>query len=221
MFGNNIISSPKKYYDGSFDIVEIFKTFQGEGMYTGHKSIFIRLGGCNLSCKFCDTEFDDSRKMPLQEIINKVRSLSENDEVKLAVITGGEPFLQHISFLCNSLINEKFKVQIETNGTIWRDVPKEVEIVCSPKNNGNGYRSLRSDLLERVSCLKFLISKYQKEYTIVPEVGQTQYGIPVYIQPIDEYNEEKNEQNLQYVMDLCIKYKYNLSIQMHKIMGVM
>ena len=220
MFGNNIISKPIKEYDGFFYVVEIFKTFQGEGPYTGHKSIFIRLSGCNLACKFCDTEFDNAKKLSLKEIIDEVECLSINDEVKLAVITGGEPFLQHISFLCESLIENGFKVQIETNGTIFRNIPNGVEIVCSPKNVDGRYSALRPDLLSRISCFKFLVSKYRDGYEGVPEVGQSDYNIPVYVQPIDEHDEEKSRKNLQYVIDLCIKHKYNLSIQMHKIMGV-
>ncbi|MBP9791674.1 MAG: 7-carboxy-7-deazaguanine synthase QueE [Rickettsiales bacterium] len=220
MFGRNIIRKPLKEYNGSFDVVEIFKTFQGEGPYTGHKSIFIRLGGCNLSCSFCDTEFDEFKAITLNDIIKEVKELAQNDEVRLVVITGGEPFIQHISFLCEKLIANRYKVQIETNGTLFRDVPKEVDIVCSPKNTGNGYKAVRSDILARVSCLKFLVSKYRDGYSVIPEVGQLEYNIPVYVQPIDEYDEVKNKQNLQYAIDLCLKYKYTLSVQMHKIMGV-
>jgi organic radical activating enzyme len=221
MFGKNIVRKPLKEYNGSFDVVEIFKTFQGEGPYTGHRSIFIRLGGCNLACKFCDTEFDDFKSMPLNEILKEVNKLSKDDEVRLVVITGGEPFIQHLSFLCEKLIASGYNVQIETNGTLFRDVPKEVDIVCSPKNTGNGYKAVRSDILARVSCFKFLVSKYRDEYLAIPEIGQHEYNIPVYVQPIDEYDKVKNEQNLEYAIDLCMKYKYNLSVQMHKIMGVM
>lgn len=220
MFGRNIIMKPSSQYNGFYRVVEIFKTFQGEGPYTGYKSVFIRLGGCNLSCNFCDTEFDAYEDLSLDDIISRVISLSEGDEIELVVITGGEPLLQHISFLCESLINNKFMVQIETNGTVFREIPDSVHVVCSPKNTGNGYKTLRGDVLKRASCLKFLVSKYRDEYSVVPEVGQKDYNIPIYIQPMDEYDYEKNKENLQYAIDLCMKHQYNLSIQMHKIIGV-
>lgn len=220
MFGKNIIRKPVLKFDGFFDVVDIFKTFQGEGPYTGYKSVFIRLGGCNLSCDFCDTEFDDFRKMSLQDICIKVHLLSRDKEIDLVVITGGEPFRQPLEELCRVLIDNGYKVQIETNGTIFRDVPREVDIVCSPKNNGHGYKSIRPDILERLSCIKFIVSKHSEKYASVPEVGQSQYNVPVYIQPMDEYDQVRNSQNLKYVIDLCVKYQYNLSLQMHKIMGV-
>ena len=220
MFGKNIIQKPILKFNGFLDVVGVFKTFQGEGPYTGHRSIFIRLGGCNLACEFCDTKFDGFTTMSLQDICAKVLLLSNDDEIDLIVITGGEPFRQPIEELCRILIEYGYKVQVETNGTLFRGVSSEVDIVCSPKNTGYGYKGLRPDLLMRLSCLKFIISKYSKAYSVVPELGQSQYNIPVYIQPMDEYDEERNSKNLQYVVDLCIKYQYNLSIQMHKIMGV-
>ena len=220
MFGKNIIRKPVLKFNGFLDVVGIFKTFQGEGPYTGHKSIFIRLGGCNLACDFCDTEFDDFSTISLQDICAKVNLLSSDDEIELVVITGGEPLRQPIEGLCHALIKNGYKVQIETNGTLFRNIPSEVDIVCSPKNTGHGYKSVRPDILDRLSCLKFVVSKHKKQYARVPEVGQRKYNVPVYIQPMDEYDNDRNSQNLEYVIDLCIKHQYNLSIQMHKIMGV-
>lgn len=220
MFGKNVIRKPVLKFNGFLDVVGIFKTFQGEGPHTGCKSVFIRLGGCNLACDFCDTEFDDFNAMSLSNICAEVDRLATGDEIELIVITGGEPFRQPIEGLCLKLIQSGYKVQIETNGTLCRDVPAEVDIVCSPKNTGHGYKSIRPDILERSSCLKFVVSKHRKQYKEVPDVGQGKYNISVYVQPMDECDEDRNGQNLQYVIDLCIKHQYNLSIQMHKIIGV-
>ena len=51
------------------------------------------------------------------------------------VITGGEPMIQPIAKLCANLIKLKFQIQIETNGTLYRKLPKAVKIICSPKNS--------------------------------------------------------------------------------------
>ena len=57
MFGKNPIRKPENH-DGNFlKIQEIFYTIQGEGIYSGYPAVFVRLGGCNLACKFCDTDF--------------------------------------------------------------------------------------------------------------------------------------------------------------------
>jgi len=205
-------------------IQEIFATFQGEGLFAGTPAVFIRLGGCNLSCDFCDAEFESYKEMLLEKIIEDVRKLSHNsngDRCKhLVVITGGEPLRQPIENLCQTLIADDFKVQIETNGTIFRNLPDDVHIICSPKNLGAGYKRIRKDLLPKIDSFKFIISATDPLYKNVTDVGQTEYNIPVYIQPMDEYDEDKNKENMNYVKDLAMENNYIVSIQLQKIVGV-
>ncbi|MCE3255333.1 MAG: 7-carboxy-7-deazaguanine synthase QueE [Rickettsiaceae bacterium] len=221
MFGNNPILAPVKSDGKNLDVQEIFATFQGEGIFTGFPAVFIRLGGCNLACKFCDTEFDSYKKLSLEEILFKARNLAaENGTIKLAVITGGEPLRQNIVPLCKSLIKEGFTVQIETNGTLFQDLPKKVNIVCSPKNPNGKYYPIRPDLLQKISAFKFLISADNKNYNFVPEVGQTKNKIPVYLQPMDEYDQKKNQKNRQLVLKLARENGCRLSLQTHKLWGI-
>ena len=224
MFGKNP-KRPAINSDGrTLDVQEIFPTIQGEGPNTGMPSVFIRLGGCNLACEFCDTEFETFKNKNTDDIIEEIKSLSFSPNgirtKNLVVITGGEPFRQNIEYLCEKLIAEKFKVQIETNGTIFRNIPKDVEIVCSPKNTGNGYGLVREDLLQRVNALKFIISATDVKYNNVAEVGQSKFKIPVYVQPMDEYEEKKNKNNLELVKKLALENGYLISLQTHKILGI-
>lgn len=69
MFGNNLKRPVVKGDGRSLSIKSIFKTLQAEGAYCGVPAIFIRLGGCNLACSFCDTEFEDYLEKSLDEII--------------------------------------------------------------------------------------------------------------------------------------------------------
>ncbi len=62
------------------------------------------------------------------------------------VITGGEPLRQNIAALCEAMLAEGFKMQIETNGTLFSPLPEGVDIVCSPKNTGGGYYPLREGI---------------------------------------------------------------------------
>ena len=223
MFGNNIIRKPEKGDGTKLQVQEIFKTFQGEGPYTGYPAIFIRLGGCNLACDFCDTEFESFKELSLKEIINTTNTLSGQHSKlfthKLVVITGGEPFRQPIEKLCDELITEGYKIQIETNGTLFRDINKLVSIICSPKNT-NGYTPIRDDLLQRIHALKFIISANNNLYNKVGEVGQTKYNIPIYVQPMDELDENKNLQNIQATLKIATENGYNISLQTHKIIGI-
>lgn len=224
MFGKNPKRKILKGTGEQLEVQEIFPTLQGEGPNVGTPSVFLRLGGCNLACKFCDTEFESFKIMQLKEIISTIIDLSKNKESKivrkLVVITGGEPLRQPIEKLCDELIKKKFTVQIETNGTLFRNLNKKVEIICSPKNTGSGYSKIRPDLLERINAFKFIISATDKKYNSVPEVGQSEYKIPVYIQPMDEYNKKKNQQNLDYCKELALENGYRISLQTHKILGI-
>lgn len=240
MFGKNKILKPEIHSGENLDIQEIFPTLQGEGPYVGQPAVFIRLGGCNLACNFCDTEFESYKKISLKKILAEVKKLAK-DKIKLIVITGGEPMRQPIEKLCEELVKLKFLVQIETNGTIFRKLPKEIKIICSPKivlrnlhrranastrsplNNGETegkYYPIRPDLLPRINAFKFIISKSQKNYSKVAEVGQSKFDIPIYVQPMDEYDETKNQANLEHAKNLCQKHGYFLSLQIHKIIGI-
>lgn len=224
MFGKNQISKPVTHSGDNLDVQEIFPTLQGEGPYAGYPSVFIRLGGCNLACEFCDTEFESYQNFSLTDIIKEVQELAKNEagEVvkKLVVITGGEPLRQPIEKLCEELIKLSFIVQIETNGTLFRELPKEVKIICSPKSSNGKYHQIRPDLLSRVNAFKFIVSATSENYIDVVEVGQSQFQIPIYVQPMDEYDEIKNKTNLRYAINLCEKTGHILSLQTHKILGL-
>lgn len=224
MKGTNPIRKPTKGTGDVLEVQEIFPTLQGEGPLAGTPAVFIRLGGCNLACNFCDTQFEDFSPWSMAQIMSDVRKYARNDQGvtvrKLAVITGGEPFRQPIAKLCSTLLEEGFAVQVETNGTLFRPINTNVQIVCSPKNTGKGYKPVRADILERCMALKFIVSKSNEDYSYVGDVGQSQYNVPVYVQPMDEYNEDKNADNLRYARELCERHGYRLCLQLHKLLGI-
>ena len=225
MFGKNKILKIEQHAGDFLDVQEIFPTLQGEGPFVGQGAIFIRLGGCNLKCNFCDTEFDSFKNFSLTEILQKVVELAKNSQQKivrkLVVITGGEPMRQPIEKLCKELISLNFLVQIETNGTIFRELSPQVKIICSPKISNHKYHILRPDILSKIDALKFIISASNEDYSGVGEVGQSgRQDIAIYVQPMDEYNEIKNKENLQKCLDLCEENGYFLSLQTHKVIGL-
>jgi organic radical activating enzyme len=220
MFGKNLKRKPEKGDGKKLFVQEMFSTLQGECYLAGVPAVFVRLGGCNLACKFCDTEFESFKEISVEKIIEKTEKLAKNKRGKrvknLVVITGGEPFRQPIEYLCKQLIKAKFKVQIETNGTIFRDLPKAVEVVCSPKAKAK----IHGDLLPRINAFKFIISKNFDGYKNIWDAGQSASSAPVYIQPMDEYNARKNKANLECCKKLALEEGYYLSLQTHKIIGL-
>jgi len=223
MRGNNPIRQPIAGDGSQLEIKHIFPTLQGEGPFVGHPAVFVRLGGCNLACSFCDTDFEDYRQENITDIISEVKRLANEVGKRvrhLVVITGGEPLRQNIAPLCETLLAEKFKVQIETNGTLYRPLPEQVAIICSPKNTGTGYFPIREDLLKRMQALKFIISAHDEKYNHVGNVGQGMYHTPVYVQPMDEYDTERNAENIALAKELAMRNGYILSLQTHKILGI-
>ena len=223
MYGQNPIRAPMSHDGSSLEVKHIFPTLQGEGPFVGHPSVFVRLGGCNLACSFCDTDFEEFVPMALADVLVRVKELAQEFGKRvrdLVVITGGEPLRQNIVPLCEALLADGFRVQIETNGTLFRQLPEAVSIICSPKNAGAGYFPIREDLLARVQAFKFIVSSHDKKYSHVGDVGQERYATPVYVQPMDEYDAARNAANVQLAKELAMTHGYILSLQMHKLLGI-
>jgi len=119
-------------------ISEIFTSIQGESSYAGMPCTFIRVAGCNLRCTYCDTTYayENGIELTEKEIINEVALIG----VTLVAITGGEPLLQKgILHLIERLINEGYKVLVETNGTLSiKDVDSRAVVVLDVKTPGSG-----------------------------------------------------------------------------------
>lgn len=219
MFGNNPKRPPVNGDGQTLDVQEVFATLQGEGPYAGWPAIFVRLGGCNLACEFCDTEFESFTPTSLDQLLESIERTAIHN-CKFIVITGGEPLRQNIEPLCISLLEKGFKIQIETNGTLYRDLPDAVDIICSPKVTGGQYHPVRPDLLARVNAFKFIIADDSSPYRDIAEVGQSQHAAPVYVQPMDMGDREKNARNTARAAMLAQTRGYRLSLQMHKILGI-
>lgn len=213
MKGDNPIRTPVVDDGAVLGIKSIFATLQGEGPYAGWPAVFVRLGGCNLACDFCDTDFEDFTQMSVEEIVEQVLGF----RFQLVVVSGGEPLRQNIAPLCEALLARGCKIQIETNGTLYRELPAGVDIICSPKNTNGSYAPIRADLAPRITAFKFLISASDMRYHVVPYIATT---APIYVQPMDEYDAEKNAANLKRATELALAKGYRLSLQLHKIVGI-
>ena len=113
----------------TYKINEIFYSLQGEGLYTGTPSVFIRFSGCNLKCPFCDTDHSSFDEMTLDEIKEEIAKYPASH----VVLTGGEPALFVDEDFVSSLksVGQR-RIAIETNGT--RTLPANIDwITLSPK----------------------------------------------------------------------------------------
>ncbi len=117
---------------------EIFYSIQGESSYMGWPCVFIRLTGCNLRCRFCDTEYSfyEGREMSVQAILEEVASYS----ARLALVTGGEPLLQaSVHDLFRELLVHGYTVCVETGGHMpLGEVDPRVHKIMDLKCPGSG-----------------------------------------------------------------------------------
>lgn len=239
MFGKNPLRQLEKTDGQTLQVQGTpFLTIQGEGPFAGQPAVFVRLWGCVLRCHFCDTDFESNRNDISEEtLVDQVKGEGLRGNTLLVVITGGEPLRQNLVPFCAALYGAGFSVQIETAGV---NPPVNLDIafyedfdltyVCSPKT------PKLDPLLERkIDAYKYIVSvddsskidglpilSTQSPDKVAP-LARPPSGFPVtkiYVQPMDVGDAEKNKANTEFAKDLCLKYGYRLSIQLHKLVGL-
>lgn len=98
-------------------VMEHFYTIQGEGLYTGQAAYFIRLGGCDIGCIWCDVKDSWNPELHPKYSIDEITSwVNQHKKVKIVVITGGEPAMHNLDALTKSLKENGYRTHIETSG---------------------------------------------------------------------------------------------------------
>jgi organic radical activating enzyme len=193
-------------------VMESFYTIQGEGYFSGTPAYFIRLGGCDVGCHWCDVkESWDASKfewIATEKIVEEVRQSA----AEIAVITGGEPLMYDLSDLTDLLHHAGVKTNIETSGA--HELSGNWDWLCfSPKK----FKKPLPSILEKVNELKVVI--YNKSDFEWAEEYRNQVGpsTHLYLQP--EWSREKE------MIPLIVEYvkrnpKWKISLQTHKYMEV-
>lgn len=143
-------------------ITEIFYSLQGEARTVGWPTVFVRLTGCPLRCRYCDTAyaFQGGERMASDTILDKVSGYSP----RFVTVTGGEPLAQPAVLpLLQALCDRGYEVSLETSGAISTEaVDPRVSVVLDLKTPGSGEwsRNLYTNLdrLRRVDQVKFVIT---------------------------------------------------------------
>ena len=171
------------------NVARVFASIQGEGIYMGAPTIFVRLRGCNLKCIWCDTKYARKKgkghEVDEGDVVEEIAGLPYCSWID---ITGGEPLIQDIDLLVR-MIKERFSVReimVETNGTIMpsRYLFHNVDFwSVSPKLSNSGEReSLRMDVLKEFALhdnrqFKFVIDNPEKD---IAEVFELLVGLRFY-----------------------------------------
>lgn len=192
-------------------INDVFFTVQGEGKYAGTRALFVRMPFCNLSCSWCDTQFDTYKKWSEEEFLTFARG----EATRFAVITGGEPTLnKHTPHVVRLLKSLGYFVACETNGNFPPVLGIDF-ITCSPKRDALPPYSVHRDMWAKVGEFKYVVDKDfdfsildrhdlrdGRRYSLSPEFG-----------------------NMKESLDRMIAYikenpRWRISLQTHKIMNI-
>lgn len=139
-----------------YKINEIFRSVQAEGMNSGKSAVFVRFSGCNLDCKFCDTNHETFTEMTAASIDGEIEKLSLGNSNVLVVFTGGEPTMQLRE---DEVIGGRHPKAVETNGIL--PAPTWINwVTISPKTK------LPLANLKRASEVKVLYSYFEDSYLV-------------------------------------------------------
>lgn len=192
--------------------MESFYTLQGEGFHTGRAAYFLRIGGCDVGCHWCDIkESWDARKyppVPTDDII----ALALPFPAKTVVVTGGEPLLYNLDYLCKGLRKARIATHLETSGT--QPLTGEWDWIClSPKKDNDP----EPELFAAANELKVIVED-MKDFRRAEEASEmVNSACELFLQP--EWS-IRNE-----MIPVIVKYiqahpKWKISLQSHKYMRI-
>ena len=189
-------------------VKEIFYSLQGEGGRQGEASIFVRLGGCNLKCDFCDTDFSGGEMMTFEQILSQICHFP----CQWIIWTGGEPTLQLTDECLHFFKQAGFRQAIESNGSKRLSALLNYTVV-SPKGNIDYARKINP----RVNEVRLPVRKND----IIPPIESLPEAIHYYISPIFSDHLAETKKNIDYCVQYIMKNPHwRLSLQMHKLIGI-
>ena len=193
-------------------VMEAFYTIQGEGFHQGKAAYFIRLGGCDVGCVWCDVkESWDANNHPIKTI-NQIVKEAKVFPARIVVVTGGEPLLHELTQLTDALHEAGFDTNIETSGS--SALSGHWEWIClSPKK----FKAPLPEILEKAHELKIVIFNKSDFDWAEKYAALVSKNCKLYLQP------EWNKASI--VTPLIIDYikshpQWELSLQIHKYINV-
>jgi organic radical activating enzyme len=196
----------------SLPLMEEFYTIQGEGRNTGQAAYFIRLGGCDVGCHWCDVkESWDANIHPLTPI-EKIVANAALYPAKAVVITGGEPLLYNLEPLTSLLRASGIRIFLETSGAY--PMSGHFDWVCvSPKK----FKGPRKDMLERADELKVIVFNQSDFDWAEGHAKEIRTDCLRYLQPEWSKAEKLTEVIVEYVKENPM---WQISLQTHKYMHI-
>ena len=196
----------------AYPVMEHFYTLQGEGYYSGKAAYFIRLGGCDVGCVWCDVKDSwDSSIHPVMDT-DAIIAYASKEEGRLAVITGGEPAMHNLTSLCDALHKAHFKVNIETSGA--HPLSGKLDwVTLSPKK----FKAPLEENLKRADELKIVVYNKSDFQWAEQYASKMPKHCKLYLQPEWSKKDEVIPLIINYIKD---NPQWQLSLQTHKYVNI-
>ena len=192
-------------------IVETFHSVQGEGVWTGVSTFFIRLAGCDVGCPWCDTKHSWSTKRYPQQTIETLVKQATAVNPQMVVITGGEPLMHDLSKLSKNLQKSGLRTHLETSGA-HPFSGKFDWVSFSPKQ----FKRPHQSIYPRVNELKVVVSDARDLEWAEVQAEQVPKDAVKLLQP--EWNSPDSS---SLIFDYVLKHpNWRISLQTHKFLGV-
>jgi 7-carboxy-7-deazaguanine synthase len=193
-------------------VMEHFYTIQGEGYYQGHAAYFVRLGGCDVGCVWCDVKDSWDASIHPQISVEQISAIVKESGSPVAVVTGGEPAMHDLTQLTAEIRGAGVRTHIETSG-VYPLTGKWDWVCFSPKK----FKTPDSAIFKQADELKIIV--YNKSDFAWAEDFEKQVSkkCRLYLQP--EWSREKE------MLPLIIDYvkanpQWEVSLQIHKYMNI-
>ena len=192
--------------------MEYFHTIQGEGFHTGRSAFFIRLGGCDVGCVWCDVKESWDVAAHPKISTEKLIDFIKNSQAEFVVITGGEPAMHDLTDLTNRLRNQQIYSAIETSGCY--PLLGEIDWYCfSPKK----FKAPCNEAYEKANELKIIINHKSDLEWAEMHAEKVSKDCLLYLQPEWSNLERNTEWIVSYVKS---NPKWKISLQTHKYMNI-
>ncbi len=205
-------------------VCEIFYSIQGETTLAGFPSLFIRLGGCNLNCRWCDTprarQPNTGTIMPLEAVLAEMKQYPRTHHV---TVTGGEPLTQEgTPALLEKLFALRHTVQLETNGSlsleaVSRGVRKIVDVKTPSSGEAGSFLASNLSHLTTTDELKFVVSN-QKDFDFTREFMSENRDIPCVVNLTPGSGEMEPAELARLILGHGLLARLNL--QLHRVIGL-
>ena len=198
--------------DASYPVMEAFATVQGEGAHTGTPSWFLRLGGCDVGCVWCDVKESWNADVHPRQSVKEIVAAAVDSGRQVVVVTGGEPAMYDLAPLTEALHAAGLRTHIETSGA--HPLTGDWDwVTLSPKK----FKACRDEVYSRADELKVVVFHRSDLEWAAGHAGKVNPTCALFLQP--EWD-KRDDATFWILSWIASRPGWRISLQTHKFIGI-